>query len=102
MREIELSAGSIEYEDTGGNDPVVVLLHGFLMDASLWKGVIADLSVYHRCLAPTLGAPTVTRCALPPTCRCAGLHGSPRSSSTANGGKLNSLATDSSSSSLGL
>jgi pimeloyl-ACP methyl ester carboxylesterase len=54
MREIELSAGSIEYEDTGGNGPVVVLLHGFLMDASLWDGVIADLSVDHRCLAPTL------------------------------------------------
>jgi pimeloyl-ACP methyl ester carboxylesterase len=54
MREIELSAGSIEYEDTGGNGPVVVLLHGFLMDASLWDGVTADLSVDHRCLAPTL------------------------------------------------
>jgi pimeloyl-ACP methyl ester carboxylesterase len=54
MREIELSAGNIEYEDTGGSGPVVVLLHGLLMDASLWDGVIADLSVDHRCLAPTL------------------------------------------------
>ena len=27
MREIELSAGTIEYEDTGGDGPVFVLLH---------------------------------------------------------------------------
>jgi pimeloyl-ACP methyl ester carboxylesterase len=31
-----------------------VLLHGLLMDASLWDEVIADLSVDHRCVAPTL------------------------------------------------
>lgn len=53
MHEIELSAGTIEYEDTG-EGPVIVLLHGLLMDASLWEGVMADLSVDHRCLAPTL------------------------------------------------
>jgi pimeloyl-ACP methyl ester carboxylesterase len=34
--------------------PVVVLLHGLMMDASLWDGVIADLSADHRCVAPTL------------------------------------------------
>jgi pimeloyl-ACP methyl ester carboxylesterase len=54
MHEIELSAGTIEYEDTGGEGPALVLLHGLLMDASLWDGVIADLSVDHRCVAPTL------------------------------------------------
>jgi len=54
MREIEQATGSIEYEDTGGNGPVVVLLYGFLMDASLWDGEISDHSVDHRCLAPTL------------------------------------------------
>ncbi len=52
--EIELSAGSIEYEDTGGDGPVIVLLHGLMMDASLWDGPIADLSADHRCVAPTL------------------------------------------------
>ena len=36
MSEIELSAGTIEYTDTGGAGPVIVLLHGLLMDASLW------------------------------------------------------------------
>jgi pimeloyl-ACP methyl ester carboxylesterase len=54
VREIELSAGTIEYEDTGGDGPVLVLLHGLMMDASLWDGPIADLSADHRCLAPTL------------------------------------------------
>jgi pimeloyl-ACP methyl ester carboxylesterase len=52
-REIELSAGTIEYEDTG-EGPALVLLHGLMTDASLWDGPIADLSADHRCLAPTL------------------------------------------------
>lgn len=54
MREIELSAGTIEYQDTRGDGPVLVLLHGLMMDASLWDGPIGDLSVDHRCVAPTL------------------------------------------------
>ena len=54
MREIELSAGTIEYQDTGGDGPVLVLLHGLLMDASLWDDVIAELSAGYRCVAPTL------------------------------------------------
>jgi pimeloyl-ACP methyl ester carboxylesterase len=54
MREVELSAGTIEYEDTGGNGPTLVLLHGLMMDASLWDGPIAELSADHRCVAPTL------------------------------------------------
>ncbi|MFF4035149.1 alpha/beta fold hydrolase [Streptomyces sviceus] len=54
MREIELSSGTIAYEDSGGDRPTVVLLHGWMMDASLWDGPIADLSADHRCIAPTL------------------------------------------------
>ena len=54
MPQIELSAGTIEYTDTGGNGPAVVLLHGLMMDASLWDGPVTDLSADHRCLAPTL------------------------------------------------
>jgi pimeloyl-ACP methyl ester carboxylesterase len=54
MTQIELSSGTIEYTDTGGDGPVLVLLHGLMMDASLWDGVIADLSRDHRCVAPTL------------------------------------------------
>ncbi|MFE2866395.1 alpha/beta fold hydrolase [Embleya sp. NPDC059259] len=57
LREIELSAGTIEYRDTGetrSTGPTIVLLHGLLMDASLWDGPIAALSAEHRCVAPTL------------------------------------------------
>ncbi|GAA4601945.1 alpha/beta hydrolase [Actinoallomurus liliacearum] len=54
MRTVELSAGTIEYEDTGGDGPTVVLLHGLLMDASLWDGPVAELTPDHRCVAPTL------------------------------------------------
>ncbi|MER6130035.1 alpha/beta hydrolase [Streptomyces sp. NPDC001795] len=54
MKKIELSAGTVEYEDSGGDGPTVVLLHGFMMDASLWAGSISDLSADHRCVAPTL------------------------------------------------
>jgi len=54
MREIELSAGTIEFEDTGGEGPAVVLVHGLIMDGSLWSGVIDDLRADFRCIAPTL------------------------------------------------
>jgi pimeloyl-ACP methyl ester carboxylesterase len=54
MAQIELSGGSIEYEDTGGEGPVLVLLHGFMMDSSLWAEVVAEVSSDHRCVAPTL------------------------------------------------
>ncbi|HEY2522953.1 MAG TPA: alpha/beta hydrolase [Streptosporangiaceae bacterium] len=54
MTSIELSSGTIDYTDTGGNGPVLVLLHGLMMDASLWDGVIAGLSPELRCVAPTL------------------------------------------------
>lgn len=37
MQAIELSAGIIEYEDTGGNGPILVLLYGLLMDG--WRSV---------------------------------------------------------------
>jgi pimeloyl-ACP methyl ester carboxylesterase len=54
MNQVRLSAGTIDYHDTGGDGPVVVLLHGLMMDASLWNAPIADLSADHRCVAPTL------------------------------------------------
>ncbi|WLQ51736.1 alpha/beta hydrolase [Streptomyces poriferorum] len=54
MAELELSAGVVEYVDTGGNGPVVVLLHGVAMDGSLWRHVVADLRDGHRCIVPTL------------------------------------------------
>ncbi|MFF1921178.1 alpha/beta fold hydrolase [Streptomyces sp. NPDC058221] len=54
MKEIELSAGRVAYEDTGGDGPTVVLLHGLMMDASLWDATVAGLAPGHRCVAPTL------------------------------------------------
>jgi len=54
MADVELSAGTIEYEDTGGNGPAVVLLHGVVMDGSVWRHVVADLRSDHRCVVPTL------------------------------------------------
>jgi pimeloyl-ACP methyl ester carboxylesterase len=54
MTTIELSAGPVEYTDTGGDGPVLVFVHGLMMDASLWDGPIAELSADYRCLAPTL------------------------------------------------
>jgi pimeloyl-ACP methyl ester carboxylesterase len=53
MPEVELSAGTIEYQDTGGDEPVVVLLHGLAMDGLLWRHVIRELSEDH-CVVPTL------------------------------------------------
>jgi pimeloyl-ACP methyl ester carboxylesterase len=53
-RAIELAGGTIDYVDTGGDGPPVVLLHGLLMDASLWDEVVAELSPAHRCIVPTL------------------------------------------------
>jgi pimeloyl-ACP methyl ester carboxylesterase len=54
MPEVELSSGTIDYEDTGGSGPVVVFVHGLIMDGSLWRHVVADLRSDFRCVAPTL------------------------------------------------
>jgi pimeloyl-ACP methyl ester carboxylesterase len=53
-KQLDLSAGPIDYVDIGGDGPPIVLLHGLLMDASLWADVIAGLGAEHRCIAPTL------------------------------------------------
>lgn len=51
---IDLSAGQIDYLDTGGDGPTVVLLHGVLMNHSVWRSVITKLAPSFRCVAPTL------------------------------------------------
>ncbi|QKG19084.1 alpha/beta fold hydrolase [Actinomadura verrucosospora] len=53
MAAVEIEAGTVEYTDAG-EGPVLVLLHGLMMDASLWDGAVAELSRDHRCVAPTL------------------------------------------------
>ena len=51
---IDLSAGPIDYIDTAGDGPTVVLLHGVLMNHTVWRDVIAELTPTLRCIAPTL------------------------------------------------
>ena len=53
MHTVEVSAGPIEYEDTGGSGPPIVFLHGLLQNAMLWRNVIPALEDSYRCVAPT-------------------------------------------------
>ncbi|WP_068156711.1 alpha/beta fold hydrolase [Rhodococcus phenolicus] len=53
MPEVELSAGTIEYEDTGGDGPVLVFIHGLLMDSTGWRHVVPELRGTYRCILPT-------------------------------------------------
>jgi len=54
MPEARLSAGTIHYEDSGGDGPPLVLLHGLPMDGRLWRDVIPQLAPELRCITPTL------------------------------------------------
>ncbi|MDG4797285.1 alpha/beta hydrolase [Micromonospora sp. WMMD1082] len=54
MPTITLTAGTIDYTDTGGDGPTLVLLHGVNMDASLWRRVVDELGPGVRCVCPTL------------------------------------------------
>lgn len=54
MPQLELSAGTISYADTGGDKPVVVLLHGVAMDATLWHAVVSELRADYRCVLPVM------------------------------------------------
>lgn len=74
MPKVELSAGTIEYEDSGarsggpgtgagdGGDggpagegvPTLVLLHGLTMDGSVWQPVLDQLGPGYRVVRPTL------------------------------------------------
>jgi pimeloyl-ACP methyl ester carboxylesterase len=53
MHEIELPAGTIEYDETGSGPPVV-LLHGMFMDHTVWDQVLPLLPTGFRYLRPVL------------------------------------------------
>ncbi|MFC3491587.1 alpha/beta fold hydrolase [Glycomyces rhizosphaerae] len=53
MPTIDLSLGTVSYEDTGSG-PVVLLLHGLVQNATVWRDVAADLATDHRVITPTL------------------------------------------------
>jgi pimeloyl-ACP methyl ester carboxylesterase len=52
--EVEVTAGPIAYEDTGGDGPVLVLIPGLLMDGRQWRKVVAELRGEFRCVTPAL------------------------------------------------
>jgi pimeloyl-ACP methyl ester carboxylesterase len=54
MPSVEVSAGTVEFEDTGGAGPVLVLLHGLAMDGRVWGPVLDRLDGEVRCVMPTL------------------------------------------------
>lgn len=54
MQTIEISAGPIEYLDTGGEGPIFVMTPGLMMDETLWSGVVGRLTPDHRCIIPRL------------------------------------------------
>ncbi|MCX4734276.1 alpha/beta fold hydrolase [Streptomyces sp. NBC_01363] len=61
MPEIELSAGTIEYTDTGmgtgtgeGVGETLVLLHGLAFDDSVWDALVTDLREDFRVVVPVL------------------------------------------------
>jgi pimeloyl-ACP methyl ester carboxylesterase len=54
MPKVEVSAGPIEYDDSGGEGPTLVLVPGLAMDGRQWLHVIDELRAEFRCVAPTL------------------------------------------------
>jgi pimeloyl-ACP methyl ester carboxylesterase len=53
MQTVTVPAGEIEYDEAGSGPPVV-LLHGLLMDHTLWDGVLPLLPAGFRYLRPVL------------------------------------------------
>jgi pimeloyl-ACP methyl ester carboxylesterase len=53
MPTVELSAGPVDYQDTGGEGPVLVFGHGPPMNETQWRKVVPLLDGY-RCVLPTL------------------------------------------------
>lgn len=51
---VQLESGPLEYVDSGGPGPVIVLLHGALMDEAMWSGVVEHLCPRFRCVVPVL------------------------------------------------
>ena len=51
MAEVQLPQGTIRYREAGSG-PVIVFVHGYLVDSRLWDGVVDALSDRYRCIAP--------------------------------------------------
>ena len=48
------TAAGFMYSDSGGDGPVVVLLHRVLMNGTLWDEVVGRLRDRYRCIGPEL------------------------------------------------
>jgi pimeloyl-ACP methyl ester carboxylesterase len=60
MNDVELTAGTIRYRDTGQGPPIV-FVHGLLVDGTLWRKVVPQLEDRYRCIVPDwpLGSHTI-------------------------------------------
>jgi pimeloyl-ACP methyl ester carboxylesterase len=54
LPEVRLRCGPVEYTDTGGTGPVVLLVGGLLIGPSVWEEVVAELRPEFRCIVPAL------------------------------------------------
>jgi pimeloyl-ACP methyl ester carboxylesterase len=57
VHEIRLSSGTIRYRDEGPGDPgapVLLFIHGFMVDGRLWRKVVAEARSWARCISPDL------------------------------------------------
>ncbi|MDQ1479472.1 MAG: hypothetical protein QOI44_333 [Actinomycetota bacterium] len=54
MESVQLSSGTLEYEDSGGDGRVIVFAGGLVMDATLWEQVVQRVGPGFRCVVPVL------------------------------------------------
>ena len=52
-REVRLAQGTVRYHERG-TGPTIVLAHGWLINANLWRKVVPLLAATHRCITPDL------------------------------------------------
>jgi pimeloyl-ACP methyl ester carboxylesterase len=50
-REVELSTGTVRYHEAG-TGPVIVFVHGYLVNANIWRSLVPLLATHYRCLTP--------------------------------------------------
>lgn len=51
QREVRLPSGTVRYHDTG-NGPVLVFVHGYLVNANIWRKLVPLLADRFRCITP--------------------------------------------------
>ncbi len=54
MESVQLSSGTVDYEDSGGSGRVIVFAGGLIMDATLWHQVVKRVAPGFRCVVPVL------------------------------------------------